>query len=100
MKNKKLWIISILILVILFICAAANYKYLFYFMNRKYCDNDLDCVLVSYCHDTDVINKFHSAGAGGCLNGVIVLDYGCDKSICMNNRCIVERNANYSWCTK
>jgi hypothetical protein len=97
----KLWksvTISILILAILFILAVANYNKFFYILNEKYCEKDSDCKEFVSCHDTEAVNKFHKPQPGGCTDSLGPLKLGCGKVLCVNSKCIVEKNANYSWC--
>ena len=70
-------------------------------IDRKLCNIDYDCVPAQCCHSTDVINKKYApdCAQGGCTASCeSILDCGCGKPACINNRCEVQKISSESYC--
>ncbi len=67
---------------------------------EKYCEVDEDCVSATCCHASEVVNKNYAPDCSNIACTTVcqsILDCGCGKPICINNKCEIEKT-NESYC--
>ena len=97
MKQKLFLVFVILGIIIASGCTQGNAPA----SDKKSCTVDSDCVAASCCHPSDVVNKKYApdCAAVSCTASCeSILDCGCGKPVCINNKCEVQKTSSESWC--